>query len=80
MSKPRRLSGADVVRILKIFGFEVESQRGSHLKLVRTVDGARQVLLIPNHKELRTGSVVALFRQASAYIRESELREHFYTL
>jgi predicted RNA binding protein YcfA (HicA-like mRNA interferase family) len=79
MPKPRRLSGAEVVTVLKGFGFVVESQRGSHIKLARMADGEREVLTIANHKELKKGTVVALFKQASRFISESELREYFYS-
>ncbi len=39
MPKPRRLSGADVVQIFEQFGFVVENQRGSHVKLARFKQG-----------------------------------------
>lgn len=78
MPKPRRLSGQDVVKILAQFGFEIERQRGSHITLVRERSGQRQALLISNHKELKTGAVVGIFKQASRYISEDELRGHFY--
>jgi predicted RNA binding protein YcfA (HicA-like mRNA interferase family) len=61
MPSLRRLSGMDVVSILAGFGFEIVSQRGSHLKLRRiSGDGERQTLTIPNHKELDTGTLRAL--------------------
>lgn len=78
MPKPRRLSGSDVVRILEQFGFTVENQRGSHVKLSRFGHNDKQVLLISNHKELKTGAIVGIFRQAVRYVPESELRKHFY--
>jgi len=70
MPKLRRLAGRDLLTIFQGFGFQQVSQRGSHVKLAREVAGARQVLTIP----LR-----AIFRQASRFISEPELRPHFYT-
>ncbi|MHB8660987.1 MAG: type II toxin-antitoxin system HicA family toxin [Minisyncoccota bacterium] len=78
MSKPKRLSGQEVVKILERFGFKVERQRGSHITLARVQNGQRQVLLISNHKELKTGAVVGIYKQASHYIPEEELRKYFY--
>jgi len=78
MPKPKRLSGSDVIRILEHFDFAIENQRGSHIKLSRFENNDKQVLLISNHKELKTGSVVGIFRQAARYISESELRKYFY--
>jgi len=78
--KLRRLSGGDVVAILTKFGFVVNSQRGSHVKLRRiTSQGHKQTLTTVTHKEIDTGTLRAIFRQASRYIPEEELREHFYT-
>ena len=78
MPKPKRLSGSDIVRILEHFGFAIENQRGSHIKLSRFENNDKQVLLISNHKELKTGAVVGIFRQAARYVPESELKKHFY--
>ena len=76
----RRLSGAEAAEILRRFGFQVVAQRGSHAKARRTLpDGSRQTLLIPMHRQLDPGTCRAIFRQASAYIPEDQLRPHFYT-
>jgi len=79
MPKLRRLSGAEVVRILERFDFVVHSQRGSHMKLRRiSPAGEKQTLTIPQHRELDTGTLRAIFRQASRYIPADELGPHFY--
>ena len=79
MPKLRRLAGRDVLTILHGFGFQQASQRGSHVKLVREVSGSRQVLTVPLHTELDPGTLRAIFRQASHFIAEQDLRPHFYT-
>ena len=80
MPKLRRLSGFEVIRILESFVFTVHAQAGSHVKLRRIGPlGEKQTLTIPRHKELDTGTVRAIFRQASRYIPEQDLRPHFYT-
>ena len=80
MPRLRRLSGTNVIRILEGFGFNVVSQRGSHVKLRRIgLDGTRQTLTIPRHRELDTGTLRAIFRQASRYVPEHELYPHFYS-
>ena len=57
MSKLKQLSGEDVVHILKSFGFQVQSQKGSHVKLRRLIDGKKETLIIPNHSRLDTGNL-----------------------
>ncbi|MFZ1322615.1 MAG: type II toxin-antitoxin system HicA family toxin [Ignavibacteria bacterium] len=79
MPKLKKLSGKEVISILNQFGFEVINQRGSHIKLRRIKDNFKQTLLIPNHKEIDTGTLRAIVRQAGKYISSEELQKHFYT-
>ena len=78
MPKLKRLSGNEVVSILSGFGFQIHSQRGSHVKLKRIEQGQAQILTVPLHKELDRGTLQAILRQASRFIAESELRQRFY--
>jgi len=52
MPRLRSLSGGDVLQILRDFGFERSSQRGSHVKVRRLIDGQAQTLTVPNHREI----------------------------
>ncbi len=80
MPKLRRLGGSEVISILKNFGFKAASQKGSHVKLVRkTESGDRQILIVPDHSELDTGTCRAILRQAGRYIPIENLSKHFYT-
>lgn len=78
MPRLQVLSGENVITILGSFNFAVISQKGSHVKLRRTINKMNQTLTIPNHKELDKGTLRAIFNQASKYISESELAPHFY--
>jgi len=80
VTKLRQLSGRDVVKALGSFGFRIVSIRGSHAKLRRVlVGGKHQNLTVPLHKRLRPGMLHAIFRQASHYIPEADLRPWFFT-
>ncbi|MFN0138041.1 MAG: type II toxin-antitoxin system HicA family toxin [Phycisphaerae bacterium] len=79
-SKLRRLSGSDVLAIRRRFGFAQVAQCGSHVKVRRiSTDGTKEILVVPMHRELRTGTLHGTFRQASQHIAEADLRPHFYT-
>ncbi|MFN0071155.1 MAG: type II toxin-antitoxin system HicA family toxin [Chloroflexota bacterium] len=79
MPRPKRLSGDDVIRILGRFGFAVHAQRGSHVKLRRiTPAGNVQTLTVPRHRELDTGTALAIFRQSCRFVSEDELRPEFF--
>ncbi|MFY9813698.1 MAG: type II toxin-antitoxin system HicA family toxin [Dehalococcoidales bacterium] len=78
--KLKRLSGSEVVDILKTFGFQTFSQRGSHVKLRRlSLDNEKQTLTIPLYHELDIGTLKAIIRQATRYIPEIELKKYFYS-
>ena len=76
----RVFSGREVLKVLGEFGFQDFAQRGSHIKLRRILPGGRtQTLTVPNHDEIDRGTLYAIYRQASRYIPESELRSKFFT-
>ena len=61
MSKLPRVSGSETVAALGKVGFYVRRQRGSHIVLRRDAPFAQVV--IPNHKELDSGTLRAILRQ-----------------
>ena len=65
-----RLSGAEVVQALERAGFAGVSQRGSHRKL-RHPDG--RVVIVPMHRELASGTLASILRQAG--LSPAELEE-----
>lgn len=80
MPRLRRLSSNDVLRILRRFGFEVATQRGSHAKLARiSPAGEKQILIVPIHPNLPTGTLHAIQRQATRLVPSVELRRAFFT-
>jgi predicted RNA binding protein YcfA (HicA-like mRNA interferase family) len=79
MPRPKQLSVQNVVDIFQKFDFYVVSQIGSHIKLRRiSPDGSKQTLVVPLHKKLDTGTAVSIYRQASHYIDETELKDLFF--
>jgi len=79
MPKLRTLSAKKVILIFKRVGFSVSGQKGSHIKLARASFLGKQILTIPNHKELDRGTLSAIFNQAKRFVPEEELSRHFYT-
>lgn len=60
MPKLPVLSGTDVVKMLERLGFEQIRQRGSHVVMRRGSVGT----VVPLHKELKTGTLAGVIRQA----------------
>jgi predicted RNA binding protein YcfA (HicA-like mRNA interferase family) len=76
----RRLSAREILAALKHFGFEVVATRDSHAKLRRTTPrGDQQTLTVPVHKDLDVGTIQAIYRQATRFIPEADLRTWFYS-
>ena len=66
MRIPRDLSGADLVKRLGRFGYEVTRQTGSHLRLTSNVRGVHH-LTIPNHDPLRIGTLAAILDSVASH-------------
>lgn len=80
MPKLRVLSGREVLKVLREFGFQEFAQRGSHVKVRRVLEGGRaQTLTVPNHDEIDRGTLHVIYRQACRFVPESELRAGFFT-
>ena len=57
MRVPRDVSGADLVRALKVLGYERVRQDGSHIRLTTQVNGTHHVT-VPAHRVLKTGTLL----------------------
>jgi predicted RNA binding protein YcfA (HicA-like mRNA interferase family) len=79
MPKLKSLSAKKVISIFESLGFTIVSQKGSHIKLARETALGRQILTVPNHKEMDKGTLKGIYNQALRFVSESELRKHFYT-
>ena len=60
MPKLPVLSGQDIVKALERLGFETIRQRGSHVVMRRGSQGT----VVPLHKEVKTGTLAGIIRQA----------------
>jgi predicted RNA binding protein YcfA (HicA-like mRNA interferase family) len=66
MPKFPGLSGADIVSALEKLGFVVARQSESHIVMKRDGQGC----VVPNHKEVKIGTVNGLLRQAGVSAQE----------
>jgi hypothetical protein len=62
---PRDVSGAELARALGHFGYEVVRKERGHLRL-RTELGGQHHVSIPDHKELRVGTLAAVIGAVAA--------------
>lgn len=80
MKLPRDLSGRDLVGMLGRFGYEVLRQDGSHIRLVSHYRGSPHHLTIPDHSELKVGTLRAILRLVAEYleITVAELQQELF--
>ena len=69
---PKLLGARQVLRALRRAGFEAVSQRGSHIKLKKSVEGGELVVILPDHRELAEGTLASVLRQAKLSREELE--------
>ena len=62
------LSGQEVVRVFKTFGWNVARRRSSHIIL--TKDGEMATLSVPDHKVVAKGTLRSLIRSAGLSVDE----------
>nr|NDG06935.1 addiction module toxin, HicA family [Oxalobacteraceae bacterium] len=60
MPKFPGLSGKDIIRALEKLGFQVVRQSGNHVLMKKGSKGC----VVPNHKEVKVGTVNGVLRQA----------------
>ncbi|MBE7560399.1 type II toxin-antitoxin system HicA family toxin [bacterium] len=72
MGKLRVLSGADVCAILERHGFLVVRRRGSHVVVQKSLPGGTVTVPVPDHPELRIGTLQSIIRQSGVPRSEFE--------
>ena len=63
MVKLRVLSGQDVCKILEENEFLNIRQKGSHIVMQKLINNSSITVIVPNHKELKTGTLQSIIRQ-----------------
>ncbi|MGB9929827.1 MAG: type II toxin-antitoxin system HicA family toxin [Methanosarcina sp.] len=64
MPKLPILSAREVIKALSNQGFQVVSQKGSHIKMKRISLNETRVVIIPDHSEIPMGTLKSIIRQA----------------
>lgn len=79
MKIPRDLSGKDLIRYLKPYGYIVTRQSGSHIRLTTQLNGEHHIT-IPNHDPLKIGTLSSIITDIAQHFnktKETLLQEIF---
>jgi predicted RNA binding protein YcfA (HicA-like mRNA interferase family) len=77
---PRDLDGLDLARALDQFGYKIDRQTGSHIRLSSSYKGSQHHVTVPAHKPLKVGTLSQILTDVGSYLeipREQLLRDLF---
>ena len=64
MGKLKVFSGKEICQILGANGFEKVRQRGSHVVMQKQTSGSTITIPVPDHEEIKRGTLVSIIRQS----------------
>jgi len=70
VTKVPSLSGAEVVRALRRAGFEVVRQKGSHIRLEKTVEDGTIKITVPAHNPIKRSTLAHILKEARLSVEE----------
>jgi predicted RNA binding protein YcfA (HicA-like mRNA interferase family) len=65
---PRDLDGKKLAALLRVYGYEITRQTGSHLRLTSARKGREHHVTLPAHKELSVGTLHSILREVAKYL------------
>lgn len=68
MRIPRDLSGEDLAKALKKFGYQMTRQIGSHMRLTTKEQGEHHIT-IPGHRSLRVGTLAGILQDVANHLK-----------
>jgi predicted RNA binding protein YcfA (HicA-like mRNA interferase family) len=66
---PRDISGDELSRLLRKYGYEVVRQTGSHIRLVSKYQETEHKITIPNHNPIKIGTLNNILNDVSDYLK-----------
>ncbi|MDE0146600.1 MAG: type II toxin-antitoxin system HicA family toxin [Nitrospira sp.] len=64
MARLRALSGREACEILAQHGFDEVRRRSSHVIMQKVESGSTVTVPVPDHKELKMGTLMSIIRQS----------------
>jgi predicted RNA binding protein YcfA (HicA-like mRNA interferase family) len=71
MKLPSNLSAADLIKALKLYNYEVERQKGSHIRLKKELKGEHHIT-VPNHSPLKTGTLSSIPSETASHLSKTK--------
>ena len=66
MRIPRDITGLELIKILKPFGYQISRQTGSHIRITTEMSGLHHIT-IPNHNPLRIRTISSILLEVAQH-------------
>ena len=66
MKLPRDISGDSLARALKVLGYEISRQTGSHIRLTTFQDGEHHIT-VPAHSPIKIGTLAGILADIAGH-------------
>ena len=79
MKIPRDVTANDLLKVLKLFGYEIVRQKGSHIRIKTELNGEHYET-IPNHKPIKIGTLSGILNNIAEHfdMTKEELMEQIF--
>ena len=71
MRIPRDISGRELVKILKPYGYSISRQTGSHIRITTNINGLHHIT-VPDHIPLRIGTLSSILNEIAQHFKLSK--------
>ncbi|MFW5782644.1 MAG: type II toxin-antitoxin system HicA family toxin [Candidatus Muiribacteriaceae bacterium] len=77
---PRDIDGKKFIKILERFGYSVDRQKGSHIRMTFRAQNSSHKLTIPYHNPIKIGTLNNILKDISDFhqLNRNELIEKFF--
>ncbi|MEX1120104.1 MAG: type II toxin-antitoxin system HicA family toxin [Terrimicrobiaceae bacterium] len=62
MKLPRNVNGPKLVKALRVLGYVVDRQKGSHIRITSQQDGENHEV-VPSHQPIKTGTLSGILKR-----------------
>jgi|TARA_B110000967_G_C18532739_1_gene386707 predicted RNA binding protein YcfA (HicA-like mRNA interferase family) len=66
MKLPRNVFGTDLAKALRVYGYEITRQKGSHIRVTTQINGTHHEV-IPAHKPIKPGTLSSILKSVAQH-------------
>lgn len=66
MKLPRDVNGAELVKALRVLGYEITRQKGSHVRVTTQIDGEHHEV-VPSHRPIKPGTLASILKSVASH-------------